>query len=1121
MALIHRFAVVIGVGLLVMVLLEYALTRDDTVPVRFVLTATEATAPDAEPIRWEFRSNEIGNMLMDGKPATVNDVIERIRRSETVVSLTASDGDGVTRWAATVDPGGVVRFAGREKPATLERLAATVAEDAVPAGLAPTRQVTLPDVLAENIPTPTLTRVSYPTFSYHDAFPDAADEAEVVIDSYQEAPILSDRGKMPVPWREHYPDTLPPVAERLPRNPAVIRGPDGIGRYGGIWHRCTGAVADLTRKIGYESFIRFDPSGKIQPCLAYKWEVSDQNRVYTFWLRKGHRWSDGHPFTTEDILWVTNTLMGSDFAGARMDWMQQTDGRTRLYVDDVLDWPAFVGRVLDEAAGEAPSFGRQVASAGADDLLDLFRRARKNEQPDDTLRFMIVAKVNSLFREPAFFDPAAYASLDLDKEIDELETIGFSRLSADQIRRLNYLLQRRDAFKRAQVDPDALGPMEWIRLNLGLFRASYRPIIDRAWLRFVKVEAVPDENGDTSHIIRFTFPKPNSIFLDKTGTFMFYLSVFDIAKHYTARWHPLGSKVLNTVDIYRWEDLFARIRREAAMSAPTPGGQLWTRLDESIRDRIAANPPTNESDKAYKQEVVDAINAVLRDPTFYDPKAFGGIDLDSELKNLVADGNDKLRLDPVSVRRANDLRDRADLLQRAANAGVGDLSDEERFRLNLWMFRAAYDGDRDDNPLVAYNRENALNVAAQNHPRKYTTWSTRFRSISNYHPTENRHNPTLRAWRVVTEPVAQTQLGIRNPYYYKVDPEGNQLPYIDAVETLKEDRPANVLLKMASGNVDFQVREIAFEHYTYLKSHEEQGDYELRLWANDYCGEVTFGPLQCHKDPEYARLQAEPRFRHALSMAINRQEIIDVVYGGIGEPAQYCAPEGSPYYNEAQAKAFVEYDLGQANAILDEMGLDKRRADGVRLLWSGKPLIMNVETEEERPLNVVQMVCEYWRKLGIDTRMQVRTYALLSRLSSLGLLDIRVHKEGGNFFGPIMAGGYAPTHPAEATQWSTWAQYLISGGRSGEEPPDHIWEIQKMWEDVIYAPDEQQKYAAWQRLATQTAWDLPIIAIMTSPGKLVYVRNNFKNVPKLAFAGWIAHDPGNCCPEAFYFEPEH
>ena len=168
------------------------------------------------------------------------------------------------------------------------------------ANLRPTRPVTVRDVLEANIPNPTRSKVSFPEFSYRQAFPEARDQPEIVIARFDEAPMLKDLSSMPPEWRGNYPPRLPPVEERLPRNPAVVVGPDSPGRYGGVWRRVGGDVWEFTRKLCYESFMRYDPSGRLSPCLAYKWEANSDNRVYTLYLRKGHKWSDGQPFAADD-----------------------------------------------------------------------------------------------------------------------------------------------------------------------------------------------------------------------------------------------------------------------------------------------------------------------------------------------------------------------------------------------------------------------------------------------------------------------------------------------------------------------------------------------------------------------------------------------------------------------------------------------------------------------------------------------------------------------------------------------------------------------------------------------------------------------------------------------------
>jgi len=93
---------------------------------------------------------------------------------------------------------------------------------------------------------------------------------------------------------------LPPVAERVGPEPCVMNGVDGVGKYGGTWLRLNGLV--LGSRMSYCGFVRFSPQGfPIVPHLAKNWEVSDNYKKWTFYLRKGIKWSDGYPFTSADI----------------------------------------------------------------------------------------------------------------------------------------------------------------------------------------------------------------------------------------------------------------------------------------------------------------------------------------------------------------------------------------------------------------------------------------------------------------------------------------------------------------------------------------------------------------------------------------------------------------------------------------------------------------------------------------------------------------------------------------------------------------------------------------------------------------------------------------------------
>ena len=121
---------------------------------------------------------------------------------------------------------------------------------------------------------------------------------------FHEAPLLAERVEEGM---------LPPVADRLPQQPLVIIPPQQNGPYGGKWTRLGTGPKDINiveARFAYEGLVRWGPKGKeILPNVARKWEVSEDGKVFTFWLREGMRWSDGQPFTVDDILFWRNEIL--------------------------------------------------------------------------------------------------------------------------------------------------------------------------------------------------------------------------------------------------------------------------------------------------------------------------------------------------------------------------------------------------------------------------------------------------------------------------------------------------------------------------------------------------------------------------------------------------------------------------------------------------------------------------------------------------------------------------------------------------------------------------------------------------------------------------------------------
>ena len=138
---------------------------------------------------------------------------------------------------------------------------------------------------------------------------------------YKESPALAEQVKA---------GKLPTVDARLPENPLVVPVVEKVGEYGGVWRRAFLGPADANNyvRVVYDALFRFSPDGgKIEPKIAAGWESSKDFRQWTIKLRPGARWSDGAPFTADDIVfWYKDVLLNKDLVPALPSWMKNADG---------------------------------------------------------------------------------------------------------------------------------------------------------------------------------------------------------------------------------------------------------------------------------------------------------------------------------------------------------------------------------------------------------------------------------------------------------------------------------------------------------------------------------------------------------------------------------------------------------------------------------------------------------------------------------------------------------------------------------------------------------------------------------------------------------------------------
>lgn len=139
--------------------------------------------------------------------------------------------------------------------------------------------------------------------------------------SYNEAPILAAMVAA---------GELPPVDERLPDNPLIIPVVEEIGQYGGTLRRGFLGPSDHNNytRVVYDALVRFAPDGsQVIPHIASGWESNADFTEWTIRLRPGAKWSDGQPFTADDIMfWYNDILLNEELTPSIPVWMQNGDG---------------------------------------------------------------------------------------------------------------------------------------------------------------------------------------------------------------------------------------------------------------------------------------------------------------------------------------------------------------------------------------------------------------------------------------------------------------------------------------------------------------------------------------------------------------------------------------------------------------------------------------------------------------------------------------------------------------------------------------------------------------------------------------------------------------------------
>lgn len=434
----------------------------------------------------------------------------------------------------------------------------------------------------------------------------------------------------------------------------------------------------------------------------------------------------------------------------------------------------------------------------------------------------------------------------------------------------------------------------------------------------------------------------------------------------------------------------------------------------------------------------------------------------------------------------------------------------------LWLYRPAH-------YLKQFHAKYAGKEELQEKVRKARkrTWRALHFSRDRQYRFDNPDLPSLQPWIGTMKPPADRFIFKRNPYFHRIDTAGRQLPYINNV-IVSVASAKLIPAKVGTGEADLQARYIQFKNYTFLKQGEKRNNFDVRLWKTAKGSQMALYPNLNVKDPVWAKLVRQADFRRALSLAIDRYEINQVVFYGLASEGNDTLLPESPLYKDSYRTRWAKYDLAQANLMLDRLGLEKRGAGGIRVLPDGRPMEIIVETagEDSDQADVLELIRDTWRQIGVRMFIKPTRREVLRRRAKAGMTVMSIWFGLGNgLAGPdTPPGDLAPTRD-DQLQWPKWGFDAVTSRLKPENidvaPVRRLVELNSEW---IRTGDKTRRIKIWHEMLEIWADQALSIGLVSGVLQPVCVRTDLRNVPDKAIYNWEpgAHF-GVYRPDTFWF----
>jgi peptide/nickel transport system substrate-binding protein len=317
--------------------------------------------------------------------------------------------------------------------------------------------------------------------------------------------------------------------------------------------------------------------------------------------------------------------------------------------------------------------------------------------------------------------------------------------------------------------------------------------------------------------------------------------------------------------------------------------------------------------------------------------------------------------------------------------------------------------------------------------------------------------PTLESHIVVAD-TATGRVCVANPFFHAVDSAGNQLPYINEIKEdyVKDKEVQN--LKITNGEITFKQQAVFIEDFPLLKENEAKGNYQIDLAPA--LGENVFYAFNTTvKDEALRGIFNDLRFRQAMSLALDREEVNEIVFLGQGTPMQSMPTEPATvtFVTDEQKNAFIEYAPEKSKALLTEMGLKDSDGDGILERPDGKPLVIRIiYSNQGAPVKLHELVRDYWAAVGIRIDLKEVSSDEYRATANNNDLEVTTWKNDG-VSGPTISQDFTAFVPPFGDYFNPgtgfdWAAWKSSNGAQGIEPPEDVKTLYGLSEKFIQHP---------------------------------------------------------------------